>query len=209
MNGSRAELQPPEKKKMNIKNAVFTMSLAAFPAAPARFFTRARKQLFAVAVSFALLAGGLAPCVSLDQIGRDEIAGIIASQSVLTSFFYHTTLPMKIVNKMMADMQSMADTSKNAPSGDEDKNAAKAASGSAIVPAAAAVLKAVMARSVNPALSSLEQSLCGSLCDHTVLLASTRVPGGNGYLPAVILLLCFFMLPRSSINGEASALFRV
>jgi hypothetical protein len=191
---------------MNILNAVFSNSMAAFPATPVRFFTRARKQLFAVAVSISLLAGGLVPSLSLNNIDREEIARIIASQSVLTSFFYHTTLPLKMVNMILAEKQAAATASSSTPSRDEERQPAKAASEAAIIPAAVTVIKTVASRLLNPVVSPVEQYICGFLSNHTVLLASTRVPG-EGYLPAMIILLCFFMLPRSSIGGEASALF--
>lgn len=191
---------------MNILNAVLTTSMAAFPATPVRFFTRARKQLFAVAVSVALLASGFVPSLSLNDVDKEEIARIIASQSVLTSFFYHTTLPMKMVNMILAEKQAAAGASSSAPSREEERQPAKAASDAAIIPASVTLIKAAASRLLNPFISPVEQYICGFLSNHTVLLASTRVPG-EGYLPAMIILLCFFMLPRSSIGGEASALF--
>ena len=193
---------------MSIINLVFTNSIAAFPATPAaRFFTRARKRVFAAAVSIALLAGGLAPCISCNDFDREEIARIIASQSVLTSFFYHTTLPMKMVNMIMAEKQSATNASKTSSSGNEERHPVKAASDAAIMPASVTMIKTFLSCIFNPVITPVKQYICASLSNHTVLLASARVPGENGYLPALILMLCFFMLPRSSIDREASSLF--
>jgi hypothetical protein len=156
-----------------------------------------RSKLMAVFVIFCLLANAFLPKFALNQRDYDVLSEIMANQSLLLSYLSFSTIPMKIVSDLFTEKNAVA-TGKTGKQKSEDKaNSASASSEFSLMNACSQNLR------VAPQWTS---GFGGSLpavalhASRTVLSPSENLCAAAGFRIFLLLVLFFFMLPRSSVG---------
>lgn len=166
-----------------------------------------RTKLLAVLVVFSFFINGFVPRFSIDVNECVAVSNVLASQSTLLQVISFSALPLKIVNDMFSE-KSVPSPEKSAHSGKDDPRNTSNTS----------VDYSILSCGTNANASRLAGDLQGrdillkAVCGISLALARSPalaegIPPGERYV-FLILVLFFFLLPRSSVgDGPAYNLY--
>ena len=162
-----------------------------------RLFTARRKRFVALIAAAALLASSIVTRVPLNIQSCQDMARVAIGQSVMCAFFYHSSLPLLIISKYIKDAR--VNTSSHHRSDNKKETPSNASSGCVLVAPAQTLLK----------VKTL--SYCGGSHPYVPILVRhqadslyhiSAAPLYRDGLVTALILLFFFLLPRSSIGGD-------
>jgi hypothetical protein len=164
-----------------------------------KVLSAAQSRMLAVFIIGAIVVNNLVPRAFMTLLDNEDISRIIASQSVLTDFFYHSTLPIKIMNKVMQGMTGMSGQKDGTnPTNDPAPRPNTSADSATLAPAAGS-----FTRDIGDLSSSgfAHFAALGMFCYFDVLLKNC--PCTDALIFLTLMMLFFFLLPRSSVGEDA------
>ncbi|MFC1501562.1 hypothetical protein ACFL58_03850 [Elusimicrobiota bacterium] len=162
-----------------------------------RNFSRARKMRFlACLVVFCIAFNALVPRFSIGASQVDFLSKVVQCESAVLDFFTLYSLPMKIIDKLFPDKNTLT-ASKNQNNTEKSRNGTNASSDFSIFGVDNVNNWKYSSQRTVGTEWELEKMTAGIL---VVASSNPMLPKIWQIYMALLLLMCFFMLPRSSID---------
>ncbi|MBN1822684.1 MAG: hypothetical protein JW803_00030 [Endomicrobiales bacterium] len=155
-----------------------------------------------------IAVNGLVPRFAMNSQDAETLSKIMQNQSVLLSFFSFSTLPVKIVNELMAqNMGVKTSADKNIPAKDA-KNTANTSTDYSLTGADIRTNSRIISNLRSADLAAkFVSSAAISLKEAPRIAESSCLPGGTCAL--LMLMMFFLILARSALPADASIMFYI